>query len=120
MNNFKTKIILFIVLTIFLFSPSNAYSRDVYICYDKKIDIGQTMDTVRTTLGEPYQIEQNEPVDENDQSVQDQVTDQTESKAVMSKWIYKCDLRTYRFIFQDETLINILLINEPTAETPDQ
>ena len=120
MNRYKRNLILFTVLMALLFCPANSYSRGAYICYDKVVNIGQSMDSVKSILGEPVEIEASDPVDENDQADQNNQSDESEPSVVISKWIYKCDLRTYRFVFQNENLINILLINATTTETPEQ
>jgi hypothetical protein len=100
-----------------VFSPGISYSKgDVYVCYEKKIHVGQSMDTVRAALGEPLRIEPSDSVGENDQSYTEVESDQDKPGVVISKWIYRCESRTYRFVFKNQNLVEILLIKETNAE----
>jgi hypothetical protein len=99
MNYLKPKIILFMTLAALIFSQGISYSKGIYVCDEKIVHIGQTMDNVRAALGEPLRIEENDqPADQNE------AQDQNESNVIISKWIYKCESRIYRFIFKNEIL----------------
>ena len=77
----------------------SAASKGPNLCNGKSIKIGQTMDEVKQSLGDPLRIEK------NDYTGHIKFAGQGDSDVVMTKWIFKCNLKTYEYLFQNKILI---------------
>ena len=92
-----------------------SYSGTIYAetqlrCGGERVRIGQTMEQVKNSFGEPIQIEEKEPQD------QEEPEDQNDTSISISKLIYKCGPRTFALIFMNEKLRSIRHITENKAE----
>ena len=107
MNSMKMIAVLISAFMVMLFySLANAAHHRQFSCKNKTATVGQTMGQVRDSLGEPFQIEESTPQNQNATSGE------------ITKFFYKCESRTYVLVFQNETLVSIYQVTEDTSEYP--
>jgi hypothetical protein len=111
MNAIKTGIVPWMITFFILFFSGTIYADTELRCEGERVRVGQTIEQVKDTFGEPLEIEQAEPQD------QDEFEDQDEPTANITKLIYQCGLRTFSLVFKNEKLITIRHITRNNNET---
>jgi len=103
MDNFKTGISIGLIAFFIAAFSGTIYADSELRCGGATVRVGQTIDQVKNTLGEPVWIDFGQDTPE-DQSYSG---DQNEPTVNITKMTYQCGSRTYVLIFRNELLMTV-------------